>query len=219
MRWKLLAAVAVILAITGLLLFTEQGRKYAVSLGSMTRGLTSTLGNFVASFVKAPSGQEFNFELDLNREAIYGQSFSFSDAEFKTSCQILSLKIDGKNWEVGDKVKLEMVGSGEISVGSDGKVSLKADASLIKFDSWKTNNVKIEMEMLPGSFSMNNAKSSLINITASGKASKQLEDIELKADFNQANLKLEGFRGSVNFEDRLRLTGTAANLEINGKKI
>jgi hypothetical protein len=108
MKWKLLVAVAVVLAFLGLLFFTEQGRRYAISLGSLTRGFASTVGNFIGSFVKVPSGNEFGLELNLNKEAIYGQSFSFSNAGFEASGRISSLKIDGKTWEIGEKVKVEV---------------------------------------------------------------------------------------------------------------
>ncbi|MEM5869663.1 MAG: hypothetical protein QXR09_00640 [Candidatus Aenigmatarchaeota archaeon] len=221
MKWRLLVITAIILAITGLLLFTEQGRKYAISLGSMTRGLVSTLGNFVGSLMKSGLAKEFSAELELNKEAIYGQKFQFSGAELKASGQILSMKIDGKNWEVSEKIKFEIVGSGEISFKNDGKLNLKADASLAKFNSWKTSDIKIEIEMSPESFSMDNAKCDFIKInSASGKVKKQLEDMELTVNFTQANLKLEGFQGNIIFDnEELKLKGTATNLEINGKKI
>jgi len=220
MKWKLLVAVAVVLAFLGLLFFTEQGRRYAISLGSSTRSFTSTVGNFIGSFVKVPSGNEFSFELNLNKEAIYGQSFSFSNAGFEASGRISSLKIDGKTWEIGEKVKVELVGSGEISIGNDGKLSLKSDTNLLKLDSWKTSNVKVEMEMIPESFSMNNAKADLINTTqASGNANKKLDDIEVKVEFDKANLKVENFLGTIELKEKLKLSGTATNIEINGKKI
>jgi hypothetical protein len=219
MKWKLMVAVAVVLVILGLLFFTEQGRRYAIALGSLTRGLTSTLGNFIGSFVKIPLGKEFSFELNLNKEAIFGQSFSFSNAGFEALGKILSLKIDGKTWEGGEKVKIELVGSGEISV-ENGKLRLKGDVNLFKFDSWKTSDVKVEIEIVPESFSINNAKTGLINLTqASGNATKKLEDIELKVEFDKANLKVENFFGTIEFKENLKLTGTATNIEINGKRI
>jgi hypothetical protein len=170
--------------------------------------------------VKVPSGNEFSFELNLNKEAIYGQSFSFSNAGFEASGRISSLKIDGKTWEIGEKVKVELVGSGEISIGNDGKLSLKSDTNLLKLDSWKTSNVKVEMEIIAENFSMNNAKADLINTTqASGNANKKLDDIEVKVEFDKANLKVENFLGTIELKEKLKLSGTATNIEINGKKI
>jgi len=219
MKWKLLVGVATVLVILGLLFFTEQGRKYAITLGSLTRSLTSNVGNFIGSFVKV-SGKEFSLELNLNKEAIHGQSFSFSNAGFEVWGKILSLKIDGKTWETSEKIKIELIGSGEISVGNDGKLKLKADANLLKFDSWKTSDVKVELEIMPENFLMNNAKADLINMTsASGNATKKIEEIELKVDFERANLKVENFFGTIEVKEKLRLVGTATSLEINGKKI
>ncbi|MEM5829550.1 MAG: hypothetical protein QW040_02525 [Candidatus Aenigmatarchaeota archaeon] len=220
MKFKHLVAIAVILTATGFLLFTEQGKKYAISLGGMTRNLTSMVGGFLASFIKIPPKGEFNFELELNKEAAYKQSFSFSNAGFECSCRILNLIIDGKIWEVGDKIRIEMVGDGEVLIGNEGKLILKADASSIKFDSWKTSKVKVEIEMIPENFFLSNAKAKLLNMTSvSGTMSKEMEDLKIKVDFEQANLKLEGFNGSVKFEEKLRLEGTATDIEINGKRV
>jgi len=220
MKWKLLVAVAVVLAVLGFLFFTEEGRKYAISLGSLTRSFTSTVGNFVGSFVKISSGNGFGLELNLNKEAIYGQSFSFSNSGFEASGRILSLKIDGKTWEIGEKVKVELVGNGKISIGNDGRLALNVDTNLLKLDSWKTSNVKVEMEMIPDNLLMNNAKADLINTTsASGNVNKKLDEIEVKVDLNKANLEVENFFGTIELKDKLKLSGTATNIEINGKKI
>jgi hypothetical protein len=218
MKWKLLVAIFVVFAILGLLFFTEQGKKYAISLGSLTRSLITPVGNFIGSFLKIPLEKEFNLELNLNREAIYGQTFSFSG--FEASGKILSLKMDGKTWEIGENVKIGLAGEGEISIGNDGMLKLKANANLLQFDSLKTNNVKIEMEMIPENFSVNDAKADLLNMSsASGNASKKLGDIEVKVDFEKANLEIENFLGKIEFEENLRLVGTANNMEINRKRI
>ncbi|MEM5766158.1 MAG: hypothetical protein QW423_00770 [Candidatus Aenigmatarchaeota archaeon] len=220
MKLKILAVIVVVLATTGFLLFTEQGKKYAITLGDMTRGLANLAGNFVGSFIKISNKEEFIFDLESNKEAIYGQSFSFSNASFKSSCRILNLIIDGRAWEASEKVKIEMEGRGEISIGKDGKLILKADTNLIKLDSWKTKNVKVEMEVLPENFSLDNAGARLVNITsASGTVNKQMDDIKVKVDFSQADIKLEGFYGSIEFGEKLRLAGIATNIEVKGNKI
>ncbi|MEM5772677.1 MAG: hypothetical protein QXL86_00390 [Candidatus Aenigmatarchaeota archaeon] len=220
MKWKLLGIVAVILTLLGVLLFTEQGRKYAIVLGSMTRSFTNLLGNFLGSIVRTSSTQEFEFEMSTNKEAVYGQSFSFTGTRFKALGPILTLSIDGKNWEIGEKSEVELIGNGEVLIGSDGKLSLKADASLFKLGSLKTNEVKIEIEMIPENFSLTNAKVSLINMTsASGYVKKKMENIELKADFNKASLKIENFFGAIEFKEEAWLSGIATNIEVNGKKI
>jgi TATA-box binding protein (TBP) (component of TFIID and TFIIIB) len=91
---------------------------------------------------------------------------------------------------------------------------------LLKLDSWKTSNVKVEMEMIPDSLLMNNAKADLINTTsASGNVNKKLDEIEVKVDLNKANLEVENFFGTIELKDKLKLSGTATNIEINGKKI
>jgi hypothetical protein len=220
MKWKLLVAVAIVLAILGLLVFTEKGRQYATFIGSVTRSFASVLGNFVGSYVKISPSENFDLELVMNKEAIYGQSFSFSDASFKASCQILKLKIDGKDWEGGEKTEIELTGNGEILVGNEGRVSLKGDAKSLKFDVWKTSDVKVEAEILPESFSLSNVKEDLINVSSvTGNAKKKLEGIEVNVNFALANLKIGGFSGLVEWENQTKLTGTVTNFEINGKKI
>jgi len=218
MKWKLLVAATLVLIILGLLFFTEEGRKYAISLGSLTRSFTNTLGNFISSMVKV-SEKGFNLELNLNKQAVYGQNFSFADT-FEAFGRILSLNIDGKTWEIGEEVKVEILGSGEISVGNDGKVRVKADASMLKLNSWKTSSVEVKMEMLPESFSVNSTKADLMSMSSvTGNGSKKIEDFELKFDFEKANLKIEKFSGKIEFKEKLKIIGNATNLEINGKKI
>jgi uncharacterized protein YjeT (DUF2065 family) len=218
MKWKLLVAVALVLVVLGLLFFTEQGRKYATSLGSLARGLVNTLGSFVGSMVKVP-GKKFNIEMNLNKEALYGQNFSFSD-KFEAFGKILSLSLDGKTWEIGEDVKLELTGTGEASIGNDGKVRLKAEAKSLNLNSWKTSDVKIETELLPKNFLANNVKADLLSMSSvTGNVSKKIEDVELKIDLNGANLKIEGFLGTIEFNVKSRFVGSANNLEINGKKV
>lgn len=220
MRWKLLGIAAILLLLVGGLLFTEQGRRYAIAIGSMTRGFANLLGNFLASIGKTPSGQEFEFEMKVNKEAMYGQSFSFSEANFKAFGSITTLNIDGKNWEISEKSEIEVVGKGEISVEDKGKIKLKADASLFRLGFMKTSGVKVEMEIVPESFSLNNSRIALINMnSASGYAKKKMENLELKADFNKANLKIENFVGSIEVEENIKIFGVTTNIEIDGKKI
>jgi hypothetical protein len=220
MKWKLLVAFACLLTILGFLMFTEQGRRYAIFIGSGTRSFTKTMGNFVGSFIKIHQSEKFDFSLLANKEALHGQIFSFFDANFKSSCQILSLKIDGKTWESGKKTEIELQGNGEISIREDGSVSLKADAKSLIFDEWKTSDVKIEAEVLPTKFSLSRGEEKLINMTfTSGNVKKKIGDIEVFVNFTSASLKIEDFSGSIEWEDQTKLAGTASKIEINGKNI
>jgi hypothetical protein len=209
MNWKLLVAVAVIAGTLGLLALTEQGRQYAIFLG---RGA----GSLIGSVLKIYPGKTFNFDLTLNKEALYGQSFSLPDSNLTISGEASSIKIDGKTWNFEDgKVEIEMAGSGDFTFTTEGRVRLNVNAREFKLGEWSTNDVKVEVELTPTAFSFGNVKNDMINITsASGTILKALDETTVTANFTKANLQIDNFSGLVGLENQtLRLAGTATDIK------
>ncbi|MEM5836645.1 MAG: hypothetical protein QW451_01575 [Candidatus Aenigmatarchaeota archaeon] len=220
MNWKILLLVVFIFSLVGFLGFTEEGRKYAEILRNGLGGFTKLLGNFVAPFSTTKSSSPFEFELVVEKEAIFGQTFSFSGSKFFSTCRALSLKIDGKNWEINEEINVSLEGKGSLDFDLSGKAKLSAEAASLQLNNFKTNEAKIEMEFLPEKIYLNNTNQKLINLTsATGRVLKKFEGIEISANFTKSNLKIENFFGSLELEKNLIIYGSANEIEINGKKI
>lgn len=217
MKWKLLLAVAIVLTFIGLLAFTEQGREYTAILGSGARSLANSLSSFVGNFIKV--GKE-NFELELliNKNAIYGQTFLVQSANFSVSGQVFYLKIDEKFWEVEGILDIAIIGEGNVVIDKNGKVSFKGRAKNFKVNGFSVSDVKLEFEIIPQTL-LFEGKSRKLNMTpVSGSIVKRVENVEFTSNISQATLSISDFSGFVEIGENARLIGTVSELEINGKR-
>ncbi|MEM5853257.1 MAG: hypothetical protein QXS37_01035 [Candidatus Aenigmatarchaeota archaeon] len=218
MKWKLLLAVAIALAFLGLLIFTEQGREYTTLIGNSVRGGVDTLSNLVGNFIKV-GGENFELQLSLDRNAIYGQTFSLSNTNLLASGDIIFLKIDDKIWEVSRRVEIEMVCDGNIVIEKNGKFSIKGKAKNFRIDDFKVDDVKFEVEIFPVEISFG-GKSRLLNMTSvSGTLSKKVGNVEFTANLYQDNLRITDFSGTIEISEKTKMGGNASSLEINGNKV
>lgn len=208
-------AVVVVIGILGLLALTEQGRTYAVFLG---RGM----GNLLGYVLKFQIGKSFNFESEINAEALYGQSFSLSDSSLKIYGSSSSMKIGGNVFTLSDGVvEMEMTGNGDFVFTSDGKVTLNLDAKTLQMNGISTNNVKVEGEVTPTAFSLEGVNKDSMNITsASGKVTRTFDSTTVTANFPKSNLLIDNFLGTVELVNQtIKLLGTATGIEVNGRSI
>jgi len=215
MNWKALVAVVVVLAILGFLAMTEQGRQYATFLGK-------GVGSIVGSVLKVYPTESFNFELKLNKEDIYGQSFSLSGSGLTISGQGNSIKMDNKVWTLASGgIDMEMSGDGSFVLTVDGKASLNINAKTLRFGDISASDVKVEAELAPTAFSLSNVKNDKIVLSSvSGTVSKLFDSTTVTADFTKSNLEIDNFSGSVYLENQtVTLSGTATGITINGKNI
>lgn len=220
MNWKVLLVVVVAFSLLGFFGFTQEGRKYSEIIKNSLGGFTKILGSFVATFSKSKPSSVFEFELLSEKEAILGQTFSFSGSKISSTCRILNLKIDGKTWEISDKINLSLEGKGSLNFDVSGRVKLNVEASQFKLDSFKTSEAKVEMELLPEKIYLSNISQELINLTlVTGSVLKRSEGLMISANFTKASLLIENFLGSIELGERLKIYGTASEIDINGKKI
>ena len=210
-----MVAVVVVLAALGLLALTEQGRQYAAFLGK-------GLGSLVGSVLKAYPGKTFNFELTVDEKAAYGQAFSMSNSNLVVSGRGSAIKIDDKTWNLGDKeVEIKATGSGDIAFTADGKIELKMDTKTFQIDGRSTNDVKVEVMIVPTAFSLDNIKKDMINITsATGTMLKSFDSTAITANFEKSNLQIDNFSGMLELKNQTTtLSGTAANIQIDGRNV
>lgn len=210
----------VIFSLVGFLWLTQAGRKFTQILINDLGVFAKTVGNFVSTFSKIKPSTAFEFELSVEKESVWGQSFSFSDSKFFSTCKLLSLKIDGKNWETSEKINISLEGRGSLDFDANDKAKLEAEATSLQFNNFKTSGVKVEMEFLPEKIYLSNVTQEVINFTsATGKVLKKSEGLIISANFTKGNLKIENFFGSLEIKENLTMYGVASKIEINGKGI
>jgi len=216
MNWKALVAVVVVLATLGFLAMTEQGRQYAIFLGK-------GLGSIVGSVFKVSPTESFNFELKLNKEDIYGQSFSLSSSDLIIYGQGESIKMDDKVWTLRTgEIEMEMSGDGDFVLTVDGKARLNVNAQTLRFrDSSTSDMTKVEAEITPVAFSLSNIKNDKLDLASvTGMISKVFGSTPMTTPLTKNSLEIDNFSGSINLENQtVTLSGTATGIKIDGNSI
>jgi hypothetical protein len=220
MNWKALVAAVIILVTVGLMALTDAGREYATLLGKSAGSLIGYISkNFL---LKLYPQNTFNFELTANGDALRGQTFPLSNSSLTISGQSSTIKMDGRilNMETAN-VEIEMKGDGDFVLTPEGGVSLNVKAKAFKVNNISTDDVKVEIEIVPTAFAFDNTKKDLINITsASGTIVETFDSTEKKVTFTEGNLEIDMFSGAVQLiNESVKLSGTATSIKVDGKSV
>lgn len=229
MNWKILLSLFIVIAITGLLIFSERGKsfrakyldKHLKTVGSYFKGVTTI-------FKKQ---QAINRTLDMtitgSSNILYGKNFDIEGNYFGGELKYETVSVSGQNINVkgSDKINFNVNGmTGSISIDATGKMEISGQARAVEFDSIVINS-KSEKEMIdfslvgiPTSFSLSNFEiDRLVFSDTSGLL--RLSDwppMDLKND----NLDITQFRGDIEQEDNsITISGKIEKISLNNKLI
>jgi len=226
MNWKILLALFIIIAITGLLIFSEKGRgfrekyldKYIKSVGSYLTGIKS-------KFIK-PKAVNRTLEITISTDStnLRGQEFELTERPFKVELIYDAVSVGGQNIDAKGSENIDFKTdsmTGNIVIDENDKMKFSGQAGNVELNeivfSSKSGEEKIEFYLVgtPISFSLIDVeKDSMIFSDISG--SLKLGDwspLTLKND----NLNIVNFKGTIEYEeDSLTITGDIEKASLNG---
>jgi hypothetical protein len=216
MRWKLILAVLVIIAIIAAIFFTQTGLSV---LGFLKDRISET-----SSFIfRTPPGNAFPVVVTVDlkdKNSFYGQSYSVSDSTFTATSEYSSIQVDDGKETLADNTANIILKkfSGTFEITSSGILRLSGNANYIKInDNERTreNPYKIDIEATtldctPCSFVLENLVSSMSFPSISGEVKKLKADgsVDQIKYLTNEKLDIQNFNGVFQLtNDTLILTG------------
>ncbi|MEM5793811.1 MAG: hypothetical protein QXS48_03900 [Candidatus Aenigmatarchaeota archaeon] len=222
MKLKAVIAVIIIIAIVGLLFFTDSGKKTIEFIG----------GKFseTASFIFGPKNTKtFRMVLEVsleNKKSFYEKSFSLKNSNFTAYSIYNFISVDGGIEKIsGNKrVELELRDlNGKLEVSSVGTLRISGEANYIRVGDYERSRDKpyqIEIEALPFdcspacSFKAENLNADLSFSVISGEVKKLRSDgsVDQIKYLKEESLIIQGFKGSFELGKSLILSGEAVQV-------
>jgi len=211
MKWKALLAVIIVLVIAGLLFATDVGQKYIDFM-------KKSVGNFVSIiFKKQQPGQTFRVELTTNKYPFYGQSYRITNSTFTGSGFYQKIKVG--DWDVtiksGKKVGVTINNfNGLFEYTSEGGIKLTGESNQIEIEDRAYSSerpTKIELEIVPFSFSLNNIAQDRISLQS---VSGEIKTDRGQAPLEKSKLEISFFTGDLMLAEdgNAKLEGVASSI-------
>ena len=229
MNWKILLSLFIIIAITGLLIFSERGRSFREkyldthlkTVGGYFKGITGIFKKQV------PVNRTLDVTITGSSNILHGKSFDLEGNSFGGELKYETVSVSGQKINVkgSDKINFNVNSmTGTVSIDASGKMIISGQARSVEFDSIVINS-KSEKEMIdfsligtPTRFSLNNFEiERLVFSDISGLL--RLSDwspMDLKND----NLDITQFRGDIEQVDNsITISGKIEKISLNNKLI
>jgi len=226
MRFKLLLGLFIIIAIIGLLIFSQQGRSFREKyldpyVGPVTGFFKGITGRFVK---QQPVNRTLDIILETDLNGISGQNFDVQNLNLDAELLYDSVIVSGQNINVKDSktIDFKTVGmSGTVQMLGNNKIkiigeSLSVEVNDIVF-SPQSNKDKIAFSLsgTPNSFSLNNIEKDTMTFSGiSGTLKfKDWSPLALEND----NLNIREFKGTIMLDgDTLMIIGKVEKASLNG---
>ncbi|MDI6825659.1 MAG: hypothetical protein QMD36_00470 [Candidatus Aenigmarchaeota archaeon] len=225
MNWKVLLALFIIIAITGLLIFSDKGRdfrekyldKYVRSVGNFFKGITG-------KFSKPYPNNTFEFSLTTNPSILDGQNFDVEAVNFDGTLKYDSITVSGQKISVKDGKNIVLKTSGmvgTISIDANNIMRISGQSALVEINglifSPKDGEKVVDFSVTgkPVEYVLSNVyKEDLVFTGVSGMLKlKDLPPLALEKD----NLSLKNFLGEIKQDkDSLTMTGKIEKATLNG---
>ena len=226
MNWKILLSLFIIIAITGLLIFSEKGRTvraryldpYLKKVGSYFEGITGIFKKH----------QVVNRTLDVTITAspdiLNGMNFDLEGNSFDGELKYETVSVSGQNINVkgSDKIKFNVNSmTGSISIDASGKMIISGQAKSVEFDSIIINS-KSEKEMIDFSLIGTRTSFSLSNIEIERLIFPETSGLLRISDWppmqmENDNLDITNFKGDIEQEgNSITVSGKVERISLNG---
>ena len=226
MNWKILLSLFIVIAITGLLIFSDKGRsfrekyldKYLKTVGSYFKGITDIF----------KKNQAVNRTLDVtitgSSNILHEKKFDLEGNSFDGELKYETVSVSGQNINVkgSDKIKFNVNAmTGSISIDTSGKMMISGQAKSVEFDSIviasKTEKEMIDFSLIgtPTTFSLSNIE--IDRLVFSGISGLlKLSDWSPLALEND-NLDISYFKGYIEQVDgSITVSGRVGKISLNG---
>jgi len=227
MNWKILLTLFIIVAITGLLLFSDKGKdlkqkyldKYITTVGNFFKGITSKLKG-----PKTYPNNTFEATITTTSDVFKGQKLDVENIGFTGKLEYDVVTVGGQNINVKDKKEIEFTTdsmTGTLMIDTDNVMRISGQSTSVELNgivfSPKTGEKTIEFSLVgtPVEYTMTNFyKESMTLSGVSGLLKlKDWSPLSLKGD----SLDIKNFLGTVEqSDDSLTITGKVEKVSLNG---
>ena len=226
MRFKLLLGIFIIIAIVGLLIFSEQGRNFREKYIDPTLGpVTGFFKDITGQLIKQPPvNRTLNINLETDLYAISGQNFDVQNINLDANLLYDSITIAGQVVNIKDDKTIDFKAvdmSGTVQMLGDNKMKIIGESVSVEINgivfSPQSNENKIEFSSTgtPTSFSLNNIEKDTMTFSGiSGTLKfKDWSPLALEND----NLNIQKFKGTISLVgDTLTIMGKIEKASLNG---
>ncbi|MEM5883208.1 MAG: hypothetical protein QXQ77_03135 [Candidatus Aenigmatarchaeota archaeon] len=224
MKLKVILAIIIIVTIATLLFFKDSGTKVINFLGER---LSET-----ASFIFGQNKKAFRMILEVSLEdkkSFYSKSFSLKDSNLTAYTVYNFISVDGGIEKISGnrRVDVELRGlKGKLEISSVGTLRISGEANYIRIGDYERSRDKpyqIEIEALPFDcsptckFKAENLNADLSFSLISGEVKKLRSDgsADQIKYLKEESLIVQGFKGSLELENSLILSGEAIQVRGN----
>ena len=213
MKYKLVLAVVLVLAIVGLIFVTDLGQP----IGNF---LSGNLGGLTSLFTGGNKGPGFGINLKVNSESLYGQTFKISNSTIKltgipTVAKLNDQTLSFKEFQVVDMT----IGNfkGNVVFNKDGSFGIVGETNYVEMDNFVFSSDKpknIQLNVGSNSLSIDSFNSDKIALaSASGSVDRVMNEKVDSASFD-GKLEVNYFVGSMKLTDNsAEFLGTASSVK------
>jgi len=211
MRWKALLAVLLILAIAGLLFFTNSGQYYM-------NFFKIRVGQFVSGIFGPTSGKTFSIILTASKEQFAGLNFKVSNSTLSISGDYKSIKIGDQIVDLKNKKTVDLSMSyfnGNIEFTAEGNAKISAEPNSFELNDLKyfsEKPMKVEMIIEPTKFLLTNLSMDKISFSPITGDIQRVNDSKVDSiSLKNEKLEISNFAGLIKSSDgKLTLQGIAS---------
>ena len=225
MNWKILLSLFIIIAITGLLIFSEKGidfrKKYLdphlKTVGSYFKGVTNIFKR------QQTINRTLEITIKSSSNILRGQNFDLEGKSFNGELKYENVLVSGQpiNVKGSDEIKFSVNGmTGSISIDPGGKMKISGQARSVEFDSIVINS-KSEKEMIdfslvgiPMIFSLTNIE--VEKMILSGASGLLRVGDSFPVDLDNDKVDITNFKGDIEQEgNSVTISGKAEKLSVD----
>ncbi len=225
MNWKITLTLLIIVAITGLFIFSEKGMsfrqkyldKYITTVGNFLKGIT---GKFKSP--KTYPNNTFDATITATSDIFKGQKLDVDNIGFTGKLEYNTVTVGGLNLKFSEEIELKTDGmTGTIIVDTDNTMRISGQSTYVELNSIvfspKTGEKTVEFSLVgkPVEYTMTNFYKEKMTISGvSGLLKlKEWSPLALKGD----NLDIKNFLGTIEqSNDSLTITGKVEKVSLNG---
>jgi hypothetical protein len=232
MNWKILLGLFIIIAITGLLIFSERGKNIRESLGKYLKPISTPISGYfkgiTGKFIKSKAvNRTLDLQISLDSINLRGQEFTLNGNSFEGTIKLGVVSIGEQNINLKESSEANFVINGikgTILFDTTGEIKISGEANSIelngmlftsKIENNKQTPVVFLISGIPVTFSIDGIEKDRM-ILSEVKGVLRLADWS-PLDLNNDNLDISNFLGSIQKdEESVVISGKSGEVILNG---
>lgn len=195
MKWKVVLAAVLILAIVGFFFFSGIGSQYTSQFG---------IGSLTGFLINQRPATAFQFSLSAPRESFFGQDYKLTNASLDADGLYQYINAGNLNLEskAGKNITIALRNfNGDFQISAGGGIVLKGTATYAEFGDISASpdkTLNIQMELLPTTYTLTSLQANAINFAGiTGTLQRGTPDNPDQVNLSNSKLTINYFAGSL----------------------